>query len=229
MKMYFLLANLGICSSGGVGGLGLSGPLVLPCSRAGLLSPAWPREGELCPGLCPAEPWPQGSSAPQRSALLCRLCCGKQAEESLSAGWHRHGAHYMAGGRDWQSFFFFFTPDLPVSVSHALVLVCGSEPSQVQLTCYSVWAGVPIRGGSPHRSLVPLQLSWDRWTPRWLHAQCALGPGQSLCCHQPGLCACSAPRGLAVPSLLNSIGILPSSAGSVTCRFSLLTQYHCFF
>lgn len=110
MKMYFLLANLGICSSGGVGGLGLSGPLVLPCSRAGLLSSAWPREGELCPGLCPAEPWPQGSSAPQRSALLCRLCCGKQAEGSLSAGWHRHSAHYMAGGRDWQSFFFFFLP-----------------------------------------------------------------------------------------------------------------------
>lgn len=47
----FLLANLGICSSGGVGGLGLSSALLLPCSRAALLSAVWPWEEELCPGL----------------------------------------------------------------------------------------------------------------------------------------------------------------------------------
>lgn len=70
----------------------------------------------------------------------------------------------------WQSFVF---PDFAVSISRAPVPACSSAPGQVQLTCSSEWAGVttePKNGGSPHQSLVPLQLrrGWDRWTLSWL-------------------------------------------------------------
>lgn len=50
-----------------------------------------------------------------------------------------------------------------------------------------------------------LSVPWDPASP---HAAISLG-------------SASAPRGLAISSLLNSIGISPSSAGSAACRFLL--------